>query len=110
MLTEQQFKPLMEEQGRRIYAARRQYAALLEQRLAEAKAQDLATFVAVMGTLAGGLNAYAASLPQPPIIVREWTPPTPLPRSASTVGCTYRLWALGGMMLCVNSDGSVVAR
>lgn len=76
----------------------------------------LEAFSVLVDVAATGLNAYAARLPaHTPAAVQ---PATTIPRyysapsrpPSTTVQCTYRLNALAGMMLCVNSDGRVVAQ
>ena len=76
----------------------------------------LETFASLVNLAASGLNMYVAALPAQ---VRVPSPPASLnpTRSygsvrppTSNVQCTNPLNAFAGMMLCVNSDGSVVAR
>lgn len=76
----------------------------------------LEMFGTLVDLAAIALNAYTATLPAQVRVpsAPAYTSPTryhsPVRTPTTTVQCTYRLNALAGMMLCVNSDGSVVAR
>ncbi|MBI3808270.1 MAG: hypothetical protein HY281_12285 [Nitrospirae bacterium] len=88
------------------------YVAALEQ-----DRTTLYAFASLVSLSAHGLNAYAAArfparvrvANQPTIVAPNLNSVTNV-SPASILQCTPRLNALGGMMLCVTSDGKVVAQ